>query len=1104
MATEKISGESCAKKILQVAEKSQTEEEVKIAVQGILQEALKGLGIDIEAKYERAIFNSKRADAVYPTVVIEYKKPNSLTKDAVKARAKEELKNYLKGLAGKAKISRKFIGVALDGYNIMFLRIRLTEPKESKKVQLTLQGQVLKVFEEWDVIGPKPVSAETIEQLLLYFRALTSKTLNAENLAEDFGSKSPISRQTIKLLYRLLSKSENSKVKTLFEEWNRLFGVIYGKELGVAEKDAQKFSAELELEENVDFKKLLFSIHTYFALIMKMIAAETIAMQRGFLLSSFMQKWKVATSNELLDEMKDLEDGGPFKRAGIQNFMEGDFFNWYIQIWNDEVATSIREMARKLSDYEPATPKLEPEETRDLLKKLYHYLIPKEIRHDLGEYYTPDWLAELLLNEMRYNGDPRKRILDPACGSGTFIVLALRRVAQYVKENPEQVPNNIVLKTILKNVVGFDINPLAVLASRTNYLISLTEFRRSEQIEIPIYLCDSVLTPAEYATVFDRDYRIPSSVGDFGVPKEAVELGHLDDVLEIIEETVSFNGDLDDFLEKINDRLPNLPRTTVDTIKLLFNRITLLNKAGKNKIWTRIIKNNFAPISHGKFDYVAGNPPWIRWTYLSDEYRNATWKMWEGYGLFTQKGIKAKMGTAELDFSMLFLYACSDFFLEKGGKLGFLITQEVFKSKGAGEGFRHFEVKGVPLGIISVHDLVSVKPFESASNKTTFLVLEKGSVTRFPVSYTIWKKKRVGKIMSDSALSTVLVSTSRKKALAKPLNKITDPWQIFEKGAEETIERIRGQSFYKGRIGARVEPYGIYWLKVKSVRPDNLVIVENLPELGRTGRIKKVEAVLENEMVFPIVRGADIDRWKATPSIYALILNKSTRKEDIPEEKWMKANFPKTYQYLFNFKDRLLDRENYWKFFSKDIKSKRELKLNSFENEWKYSRPDGKDREGQFIYSCTNVPFYAMFNVGDYTFSPYKLAWSRMSNDLKAAVISDFVTPYGKRLVIPTDTTSIISFKEKRESHFVCSILNSSPAREFIKSFSSAGRGFGAPGILNYIKIPRYDRQNKLHSNLADFSLGAHQAAKTNDENTVKEIEEKIDSSVEKLWKIKP
>ena len=57
-----------------------------------------------------------------------------------------------------------------------------------------------------------------------------------------------------------------------------------------------------------------------------------------------------------------------------------------------------------------------------MLKMLYHGLMPREIRHNLGEYYTPDWLAEHVLNELGYAGQIDKRLLDPACGSGTFLV----------------------------------------------------------------------------------------------------------------------------------------------------------------------------------------------------------------------------------------------------------------------------------------------------------------------------------------------------------------------------------------------------------------------------------------------------------------------------------------------------------------------------------------------------------------------------------------------------------------------------------------------------------------------------------------------------------
>ena len=60
--------------------------------------------------------------------------------------------------------------------------------------------------------------------------------------------------------------------------------------------------------------------------------------------------------------------------------------------------TPYRRLGESLGKYNPSTLSEEPNESRDLLKKLYHEVLPRDLRHDLGEYYTPDWLAEHLLN----------------------------------------------------------------------------------------------------------------------------------------------------------------------------------------------------------------------------------------------------------------------------------------------------------------------------------------------------------------------------------------------------------------------------------------------------------------------------------------------------------------------------------------------------------------------------------------------------------------------------------------------------------------------------------------------------------------------------------
>jgi hypothetical protein len=109
------------------------------------------------------------------------------------------------------------------------------------------------------------------------------------------------------------------------------------------------------------------------------------------------------------------------------------------------------------------------------------------------------------LEKLKVSGDPDERILDPACGSGTFIVTAINRIRDWYQFKREEMKfdEGELLKKILTNVVGFDLNPLAVLASRTNYLIAVRDLLSYvDSIEIPIYLSDSVVTPAEYGDLF--------------------------------------------------------------------------------------------------------------------------------------------------------------------------------------------------------------------------------------------------------------------------------------------------------------------------------------------------------------------------------------------------------------------------------------------------------------------------------------------------------------------------------------------------------------------------------------------------------------------------
>jgi hypothetical protein len=85
----------------------------------------------------------------------------------------------------------------------------------------------------------------------------------------------------------------------------------------------------------------------------------------------------------LREELKELEEGGIFARLGITNFMEADYFAWYLDEWDEQLQGCIMGIINKLSNYDPSAAELEPERIRDLFKRLYQNLVPKDIRHDL-------------------------------------------------------------------------------------------------------------------------------------------------------------------------------------------------------------------------------------------------------------------------------------------------------------------------------------------------------------------------------------------------------------------------------------------------------------------------------------------------------------------------------------------------------------------------------------------------------------------------------------------------------------------------------------------------------------------------------------------------
>jgi hypothetical protein len=524
----------------------------------------------------------------------------------------------------------------------------------------------------------------------------------------------------------------------------------------------------------------------------------------------------------------------------------------------------------------------------------------------------------------------------------------------------------------------------------------------------------------------------------------------------------------------------NLSEKENELLLNIYGQIKKLDDAGENGIWAKYIKNAFAPVYLGKFDYVIGNPPLIRWRYLSDEYRKRTLKLWQDYGLFSLKGYATRLGGGEKDFSMLFTYACADNYLKEKGILGFVITIEVFKSKGAGEGFRKFILKNrkEPLKILSMEDMVDLKPFQAA-NKTSIFCLQKGKKTNYPLPVIEWKRKKgIGRIKPEWTLDEVIRNTTRKKLKAIPVNpkKGISEWQTASLVDLQIYSQLKGKNLYKAYIGARIEPYGIFWLEIKNVRPDKKIVVENLFNAGKS-TIKHVSTAIESELLYPIITGRNIIKY-GFKSYYIALISQNPKKRCGYNEDFIISKYPLAFAYLKQFEDILIKRAAYRKYYCREI----------------------REHDKIIEYEAT-APFYSQFNISELTFAKYRVTWKRMASKIIAVVLSSLKTELDIKPLLSTDTTTFIPVKNRQEAHYLCAILNSDIVNNFIKSFSAAGRGFGTPSVMENIAIPKFKQSNRVHKKLAELSEKAHDFVKKSKD--IKEIENEIKSNVLKLWNIK-
>jgi len=806
--------------------------------------------------------------------------------------------------------------------------------------------------------------------------------LTPNSLARDFGAKSEIARKGMQLLCEALKSVSSEAIavwRSYFSKWAGLAADRVPRHLA---KLARWYGVSTSETDGSD--KLLFALQTYYALLVESVVCR------------------------FINNDSELLPGSPF--------------SWYADNSTQPIHQFVERLVNQLAGYRIETSYSEADGGCDWFKRLYQDLFPRPLRHALGEYYTPDWLADHVLDQVGYTGQAGCRLLDPACGSGTFLVMALRRLRRGVasglwlvasKAGPEirdqraqPVNGEPLLSTSHKPlatplpIVGFDVNPLAVLTARANYLIAIADLLpNGARVEPPVYLCDSIR----------------------GIPA--------------------------------------------------------------------------LPCASEPFDFVVGNPPWIAWDNLSDEDRQATKPLWERYGLFSLSGNAARHGGGKKDLSMLMLYVAADRYLKSTGRLGMVITQTLFQTKGAGDGFRRFQLghDGPPLGVLRVDDMTALRPFEDAANWTSTIILQKGVATEYPVPYFVWQGERgegpevreqgtgnadlpspasgrgaggegglqqhTANNINQSQQALTLALSQRERGqkgdpqllipdpsfpapvphFACPIDaaRLNSPWLVLPTNQGQSQPPASGPADYTAHLGANSGgANGVYWLEVLEA-VEGGVCVRNITARGKRS-VEAVERVIEPDLLYPLLRWSDVDCFSAEPSGYILLVQDPATRAGI-DETLMREQFPRTLEYLKQFRTLLESRAAYRRY----------------------------QQQG---------PFYAMYNVGPYTTAPIKVVWRRMDRRLRAAVLEPKDEPLlGRRPIIPQETCVLVACDTSDEAHYLCALLNSARINDLAAACQvRGGKGFGTPGMLDFLPLRRFEPTNPEHRELATLGRQAH------------------------------
>jgi len=1020
---------------------------------------------DTAVQHERTT-TAGRYDSMFGRALVEYKRPRVLDTDTERRRAARQALDYMEDVDVGADVV-----VITDGRTWGILRDP-AEAMSGQQIALDL-GLEIKV-DPLDRFQWRSNSPETAERVLSLLASVRATPVTSRTIVATLGlSRSEPNELLGALAAALTDREPGSRADMFFSQWLQLAGVAYG----IASKDTpwprqgrtrvlgDQLAGTLG---NASFAESIFALHTFIALASKLIGAEVLS-QLGDALDRRPSQWISLDRDAFAQAVADMEHGDLVEALGAPGLFAGDLFGWYTPLItrDKELQRTLRRFFGCFSELAWAQLALSGGQAGDLLRDFYISTVPRLLRRALGEFFTPQWLAERVFTQAvriaTADGKPLTRILDPACGSGTFVVVAFNFLLRRARANG--VVGVARLHEAIDGVNAFDINPISTLMTRVNLLLNLgSEAEQLPEISFRVFQADSILLPEHLMgqVRFDQegDYmRLPLVIGDLHLPAGLSSISGVRALVRVLEGALDAGRSIELFKVRLRAELRGLglpdevAESTLEPAAAIYARLAELHGEGRNGVWARVIEQAFAPTLIGAVDLVVGNPPWISWKHTPQAWQDRSESLWRAYGLWQRR--RRGGGVPLADLSTLLLARAMATYAPQG-VVALLLPKSFLMADPGGRAIRFCrlltqaeDLSGVlaPVDLNfqprHVDDFSVLNPFPDAATTPIAVYTEPGSAASFPVPATRWTRAQAGNRLQPyldwHAARARLVGEDVELS---PLHS-GDRGSIWvERAATDSLEALPpavdpayrwGQGFHTR--GAD----GLYFCEVLSTgpTPEGLVRIRTLPALGENTRGEEPrQGVVEAAYIWPLLRGEAVNRLSFDkPSTYCILPHDPSN----PAEPLSALALAERAPRLFDFLEPLIARLARRSAYDLDLSEATPFAI-----------------QGAFEHLRASQPYVAARYIAPEGKPP-------------ACVVLPTLDPKLGRTTVPyfNNKSNFLRTESASEAWYIATFINAPSTQSLIGRISMSTTI--SPRKLASVPVPRFDMDDARHRALAQW-----------------------------------